>query len=434
MDEEAAKAIEAAMRIVQQKAQAQPEGATPEPPVVAEAPGEEPAQEPQEAEQPASVEPEREAGVRTGGCGKRRWPGVAGLMACVISVTVLILLVALPLVRPAASVTIIPAQATVTVDAAIQVTGRALPTVTLSQAHTVQATGTGHQDAQAAHGGVTFYNGYTETQTIPAGTLLQSAGGVQMVTDAGAVVPPANPPTQGQATVPAHALETGPAGNIKAYSIYGACCRAYILVENTAAFTGGQQARTFQAVTQGDLDAATNGLKTSLMQSVNAAFEAQLQQGEASAPPDCAIRTASDHGAGEEGAQASVTVTATCAAQAYQAQEAQAQVMQSLTVAAGRQLGDGYVLIGDPRITVTGASANGTMLRLDVKAQATMAYRFGQGQLQAIRSRIAGMDKAEAAAWLARQRGVKAVSIEVSGGASLPQDVSAIRCILLYAE
>ena len=432
MDEEAAKAIEAAMRIVQQKAQAQPEGASPEPQAVTEAPGEEPAQEPQEAERPASVEPAYEAGIRPRGGGKRRWPGIAGLMACVISVTVLILLVALPLVRPAASVTIIPTQATVTANAAVQVTGRALPTVTLSQARTVPATGIGHQDAQAAHGSITFYNGYTETQTIPAGMLLQTASGVQVVTDASAVVPPANPPTQGQATVPAHALETGAAGNIRAYSIYGACCRAYILVENTAAFIGGEQARTFQAVTQSDLDAATNSLKTSLMQSMNAAFEAQLQQGEASAPPDCAIRTASDHRAGEEGSQASVTVTATCVAQAYQTQEAQAQVTQSLTAAARRQLGDGYVLTGDPRITVTDAYASGSALRLDVKAQATMAYQFGQGQLQAIRSRIAGMDKAQATAWLARQRGVRAVSIDVSAGTALPQDVSAIRCTLLY--
>jgi len=91
----------------------------------------------------------------------------------------------------------------------------------LTQARTVPATGTGHQEARSAQGSVTFYNDYTEGQTIPAGTLLQTADGVRIATGESAYVPPASPPMQGQATVPAHTLEPGPAGNIRAYSIYG---------------------------------------------------------------------------------------------------------------------------------------------------------------------------------------------------------------------
>jgi hypothetical protein len=76
-----------------------------------------------------------------------------------------------------AQVTLIPAQHAVTITTTLAVvttglganssrsrgqatiTGRALPTMTLSQATTVPTSGTGHQDAQAAHGLLTFYNG-----------------------------------------------------------------------------------------------------------------------------------------------------------------------------------------------------------------------------------------------------------------------------------
>jgi hypothetical protein len=159
--------------------------------------------------------------------------------------------------------------------------------------------------------------GYTQAQTIPAGTLLQTANGVQIVTDQSAYVSQANPPMQGQATVSAHALQVGPAGNIKAYSIYGPCCRAYVIVQNTAAFTGGQDTRSFPMVTQSDLDNAVTPLKTSLMQSINATFQAQLQKGEATTPPTCTTRTTSDHRAGEEATQVSTTITATYTTQAY---------------------------------------------------------------------------------------------------------------------
>lgn len=433
MDEEAQQAIDEALNIFRENKnlEAHPTAVPIDTLPTQEQPPEQPpeAQEPEEP--PVVAELERAPDTRPRK--KRQWLGLAGLAAASISLTVMVMLLVIPLLHPTATVTIIPAVTTVTATGTTEVQGRELGPLTSSQAKRVPATGTGHQTAWSAQGTITFYNGYTAAQTIPAGTLLQTASGVQIVTDADANVPAANPPMQGQASVVAHALQTGPAGNIKAYSIYGACCRAYILAENTAAFTGGQEARTFQAVVQGDMDSATRALKTSLMQSMNATFRAQLQPGEAITPPDCKVTSVSDHKAGEEGTQVSVTVTASCSAYAYQTGDVQAQATRTLTAGANEQLGEGYTVTGDPHVTVTGASMSGGLLRLTVKTQGTMVYQFGKAQLQAIKSHIAGMDKAEAAAWLARQKGVKAASIDVSVGDTLPQDVRTIHCtILLY--
>jgi hypothetical protein len=427
MDEEAAKAIEEVMNMFQ--GNVTPLHSIPTTAHAEKEPGEEPEAADAEEEQPPPVT-EPESNPVPGR--KRNRFVLAALVAAVISLTLVAMLVLAPLLQPTATVTILPSGNTVATTASVQVAGRVLSSVKLTQARTIRATGTGHQDAQAASGAITFYNAAPFVQTVAAGTLLTGGDGVQVITGQDAVIPAATMPTEGQATVSARAIQTGAAGNIRAGDIYGACCRDNVFAAN-GTFTGGQDARSFPIVTQGDLDNAVAPLKTVIRQSVNATFQAQLQPGEALAPPDCAVTSASDHKVGEEGTQASITVTAACNAEAYPVQAVQAQAAQGLTIAASQQLGSGYVLTGDPHVIVTGASANGGMLRLTLRAQGTMAYQFGQEQLQAIRSRIAGMDKTQAAAWLARQKGVKAVSIAVSGiGATLPQDTSAIRCTLLY--
>ena len=103
---------------------------------------------------------------------------------------------------PSATVTIIPISTQITTARTVttvssnanaaqqQVPGRLLDMITLSQAKTVPATGRGHQQAQAAHGFITFYNALPAPQTIPAGELLTGADGVGVVTLQDAVIPP----------------------------------------------------------------------------------------------------------------------------------------------------------------------------------------------------------------------------------------------------
>src|SRR5260370_42029891 len=86
-------------------------------------------------------------------------------------------------------------------------------------------------------------------------------------------------PTLGQMTVTAHAVIGGPAGNIAAGDIYGPCCRLNVSAVN-APFTGGEEARDYQMVTQQDIDAVVSSLKTSLDQSVQAALQVQVHTDE----------------------------------------------------------------------------------------------------------------------------------------------------------
>ncbi len=117
-----------------------------------------------------------------------------------------------PLLSPTATVTIIPIERSMTATTAIQVYGRQLPALTLSQSINVPATGTMHQNATRASGTITFYNGLLTSQTIAAGTILTGSDGVQIETDQPATIPAADPPVEGQITVSAHAVSVGASG------------------------------------------------------------------------------------------------------------------------------------------------------------------------------------------------------------------------------
>src|SRR5207244_1142652 len=144
------------------------------------------------------------------------------------------------------TITIIPQQQALTTTATFpigrgpwDVQGRVLPALTLSQSQTVQAAGKGHQDARAATGTLTFFNGQLQRVTIPAGSTF-IGNGVRITTDDTATIPAAdpttNPPTFGQMQVSAHAVLPGASGNIQAYAINESCCAASVIVKNLAPF------------------------------------------------------------------------------------------------------------------------------------------------------------------------------------------------------
>src|SRR5437660_97979 len=84
-------------------------------------------------------------------------------------------------------------------------------------------------------------------ETIHAETLFAGADGVQVSTDETVTVPAGNPPVYGQSTVPAHAVNAGEHGNLAPGDINATVAIA-VIAKNTAAFTGGQDARDFQTV------------------------------------------------------------------------------------------------------------------------------------------------------------------------------------------
>src|SRR6266566_4946515 len=346
----------------------------------------------------------------------------------------------LPLLAPSATVTIIPTSMQIAMTRAVtvvstnanatqqQVPGRLLETIMLGQAKTVPATGTGHQQAQAAHGFITFYNALPAPQMIPAGELLTGAGGVEVVTLQQAVIPAGTLASNGQVTVPAQAVNVGPQGNIAANDMYGKCCRDNVFVSN-GPFRGGQDARSYQMVTQQNINSALSSIQASLDQSVQAALSQQVQPNETLViPVPCSSTVTPDHKAGEEASHVRVTVSETCTGEVYDTKALHDLLTQTVTQEATKLLGNGSGLVGDLQTSITQETINthhGTAI-LQVKVRSTWVYQFSQAQQAQIKLAILGKSREEATTLLLHMPGVQTVSISTRNGDALPTDVQRI--------
>jgi|GEM_PF-532830 len=306
---------------------------------------------------------------------------------------------------------------------------RLLPPLTLTQTTTIPATGKGHQDALAAAGTITFYNGLFTSQTIAAGTTLTGSDGVQVVTDQLAVIPAAlasTPPTYGQVTVSAHAKDPGPQGNIPMRDINQACCLSSVLAQNTAAFHGGQHERDYTMVTREDIDHGVASLTTTLIQSEHAAFTAQLTSNEALATPLCTRNVTADPQAGAEAATVTVTVSEQCTSIAYDAVALQRQATQVLTRELAQRGGTHYRLLGAVQVSILHAriiDQKHEVARLTVHIVGMWIYQFNQQELQRIRHLIAGKTPPQAIHILLSLPGIQRASITGIGESkSLPKN------------
>lgn len=383
---------------------------------------------------------------------KRRIPAycTAGFTV-VLLVASIVFQVVLAVLAPTPTITLIPSARDLGSTTTIMVVsgtpigggrmqGRLLPSLTLTQARTVPATGKGHQDAQYAVGTITFYNGLLLFQTVEAGTRLAGSGGVQVVTDHVAVIPPAlatTPPTYGQVTVSAHATQTGPQGNIPVRGVNEACCLPSVLAQNTVAFRGGQSERDYPVVTRADLDHVVNSLTGTLTQGEHAALTAQLTPGEALVPPTCTRAVTTDHQPGEEAAAVIVTVAERCTAVAYQSAALQDEAGQALTREATRQLGTRYGLIGTMQVSVLQASLTANQKQgiaiMSVRVEGTWSYQFSQDELQQIKRLVAGKTPRQAQLTLLRVPGIEKMIITGIGeNQRLPKDIASIHLLLLY--
>ncbi len=386
----------------------------------------------------------------------RKRPRTVGLLLALAGVTLVALLLAalyvLPLLTATASITVLPVQTPITTTTTLavvtagtissqqqhqQISGRLLSSLTLSGQRTVATTGQGHQDAAFAHGTVTFYNAALYVQTIPAGTLLVGTDGVQVVTEQDVILPAAVLPTDGQATIVARAVPIGPTGNIRAGDIYGPCCRVDVLVQNTAAFTGGQNAQSYPMVTRTDIDGTVSALTTTLAQSVQAAFAVQVRPDETLLTPvPCMPHVSINHYVGDEATQVTILVQETCTGETYETQAMQTQVTQAVTAIAMQHLGKNYTLEGEVQTTMLHATSNtgprGGVL-LQVKGTGMWAYRFTDAQLHTLAARIAGKSRTQATSLLLDTPGVSQVVMNVSGmTGTIPTDPSRIHLLVLY--
>jgi hypothetical protein len=334
---------------------------------------------------------------------------------------------------PIAAVTIMPKSKTVTLAGTLQL-GRMVQPLTLSQSQTVPTTGKGHQEATAAAGFITFYNGLFTSQFIAPGTILTGAGGMQVITDQEAAIPAANPPVFGQVTVAAHARSQGVQGNIPAYDINQACCSNAVLAKNTQSFTGGLDERTYQTVAQADISNIATTLKTTLAQSLQGALQGQLKPHEQLFLLPCPPTITSDHQIGQEATHVTVTVSERCSAVAYNREELEWKATALLANQAAATAGAAYSLFGTVHVSNIQATTTHTAaprVFLSFRAFGTWIYGLSHPAQQQMKNLIAGKTKQQALHLLASRTGVAHAAISWGDDTRLPKDSSSIRITLI---
>ncbi len=288
---------------------------------------------------------------------------------------------------------------------------------------------------------MTFYNAAPYSQTVAVGMVLTGNDGVEVVTDAPAVIPAGNPPIEGEATVPAHATAIGPKGNIAPLDLNGLCCMAGISVKNTMAFHDGQDAYDFPMVTQADIDQAAGPLIATLTTATQETLHAEVHPNERLAGPvQCQPAVTPDHPVGSNASQVTVSVQVTCQAQAYDDGAVVRLVTGALMQNASTALGTGYMLRGTISTTITPAGAPphakpGTLTLL-VTGQGAWVYQVSRAEQARLSRLIAGLSRQQAMHVLQQQEAehLAAFHIQIIGlwvnGTTLPTDPAHIHLVV----
>jgi hypothetical protein len=380
--------------------------------------------------------------------------GLAGGLLLYFLALVLVAVFVAPVVTLAATVTLVPETKTLSTTLTVtalstgtpeqarkQVAARLLEVGSPTQNQTIPTTGTGHAPARMGGGTVTFYNAAPYAQTVAAGTLLTGNDGVEIVTDAPAVIPAGNPPTFGIATVPAHAAVIGPQGNIAPLDLNGLCCIAGISVKNTMAFHDGQDAYDYPMVTGQDIDQAAGPLVATLIAATQEHLHAEVHPNERLAGAvQCQPAVTPDHPVGSDASQVTVGVSVTCHAQVYDHEAVVRLVTNALMQQATATLGTGYAPQGPISTTTIPAGAPphakpGTLTLL-VTGQGAWVYQVNPPEQARLTKLLGGLSRQQAIRVLQQQEAghLAAVHIQVSGlwasGTTLPTDPARIHLVV----
>ncbi len=273
-----------------------------------------------------------------------------------------------------------PASITATLD----VPTRTLAPITITRSVTAPTTGHGHQEAQAATGILTFYNGNANPQTVPRGTVFTGADSLQVSTDQSITIPAAQPPSFGQATIPATTIRAGATSNIHSFDINGTVSSS-LFVKNLQAFTGGRDARTYKAVGQSDVDSLTSTVQQTLATAFTTAFP--VRPGEQAQPTNCHTTTTADHGLGQEAQTVTVKTSKICSAIAYSQDELTREATAAFTQT---QPAATYHLVGSVQTTVQSVSP------VSVTINGKWAYTFSPDYQELLAHSIEGDSPAKA--------------------------------------
>lgn len=255
---------------------------------------------------------------------------------------------------------------------------RTLAPVTVTRSATASTTGQGHQDARAASGILTFYNGSANPQYVPVGSVFTGNDGMKVTTDQSITVPVANLPVVGSMAVSARALLPGSQGNIAAYDV-DIALSSVLKVRNEVPFTNGRDSRSFKVVAQSDIAGLTSTVNQAVTQAFTTAFP--VRQGEAAIPTTCHTMTTPTHQVGEEAQSVTLTTSKTCSALAYDSQELDHQATGAFTQT---RPGIQYRIVGQVQTSIV------TVSPFTVRVAGSWAFVFTQDDEQLLAEKIAG--------------------------------------------
>ncbi len=290
--------------------------------------------------------------------------------------------------QPVITVTLVPVHKSVTITTPITIQTRTLAPVTITRTLTTPTTGHGHQDAKAATGTLTFYNAAFTPQTVDAGTIFTGSDGAQVETLTPVTIAANNPPSDGVAQVSAQAVSKGANGNIPSLAINTAVTSS-LFVKNLAAFTGGQNARDFQAVARSDLDSLTAKLQQILTKDIPQAFT--LNPGEALHTAACILKTSANYQAGDEARTVTMTASQTCSAIVYNKAELERKATIIFNATQPRRQ---FELVNGVRITIL------SIAPFTVRVSGQWEYAITPDDEQDLAQQIQGETPAEARAYL----------------------------------
>lgn len=319
------------------------------------------------------------------------WQDILGTLVCIcIIATGALGTVWAALTYPTVTVIVVPDEKFASLITEVGVPLRHLMPVTLTRSLSAATTGKGHQDAKEASGMLTFYNGGFAPQTIGVGTVFTGADGIKVVVDQAVTIPAANPPYFGQASVPAHAIAAGAAGNIKAGDINTVCCFPSFDVKNTTSFTGGADERDYQAVARTDISTLTSQLKQALSPDIQRLFP--LLPGEVIQSADCVFKASPNHQVGEEAGTVTIEGMNICKGVAYNIGELLKKATDDLE--ARSNPGPHYERVGTVQLSIISLSP------FVVRSKGTWVYILTRARQRELAAKIAGDTPEQARVYL----------------------------------
>lgn len=235
--------------------------------------------------------------------------------------------------------------------------------------------------AQKARGILTFRNALNYSQTVPAETIFTVSNDVQIANDQPVTIPSVNGTIEGFATVMAHAVSGGIAGNINAFALRQVpCCGTGVTVSNTTAFTGGaDDVLARHSVQQSDIDAIANPMIDKLKQQAKDQLKTQMAPDEALIrEPDCPVDVKPDQPIGDQGRDipsTNVTISVSCREYVYNKPQLQKMMKGLLNALATSQYGSYYALVGEIQVTPTISKINDASVDMLVDAQGIWAIQ-----------------------------------------------------------